>query len=74
MLRNFMLIPLKIILNLFSGSSWIIIDPPTPDEGLTQVSVGKQVVWALSRSNKVLKNYSLFFYIIFKFELKVHLI
>ncbi len=38
---------------LLSGVAWAIIDEPRPESPLSQVSVGENVVWALSRDRKV---------------------
>ncbi|GFU35560.1 tectonin beta-propeller repeat-containing protein 1 [Nephila pilipes] len=35
------------------GNDWVIVDPPSSSDPLTQISVGKNVVWALSKDNKV---------------------
>jgi tectonin beta-propeller repeat-containing protein 1 len=35
------------------GTSWSVIDEPRPESPLSQVSVGENVVWALSRDRKV---------------------
>ncbi|GIY40723.1 tectonin beta-propeller repeat-containing protein, partial [Caerostris extrusa] len=35
------------------GSDWSVVDPPSESDLLTQISVGKNVVWALSKENKV---------------------
>ncbi|CAL1279116.1 unnamed protein product [Larinioides sclopetarius] len=35
------------------GSDWIVVDPPSSSDPISQISVGKDVVWALSKDNKV---------------------
>ncbi|XP_071037435.1 tectonin beta-propeller repeat-containing protein 1 isoform X2 [Parasteatoda tepidariorum] len=35
------------------GNDWVIVDPPDEADPLVQVSVGKNVVWALSKTNAV---------------------
>lgn len=38
-----------------SGTSWVVVDSPSPDVGTTHVAVGNNVVWALTKDNKVRK-------------------
>lgn len=38
-----------------SGTSWAVVDSPSPDVGATHVAVGINVVWALTKDNKVSK-------------------
>lgn len=40
---------------LTTGTSWAVVDSPSPDLGATHVSVGVNVVWALTKDNKVRK-------------------
>ncbi|KAI3365576.1 hypothetical protein L3Q82_010660, partial [Scortum barcoo] len=35
------------------GTSWAVVDSPSPDVGATHVAVGVNVVWALTKDNKV---------------------
>uniref|UniRef100_A0A8C4NTH8 Tectonin beta-propeller repeat-containing protein 1 n=1 Tax=Dicentrarchus labrax TaxID=13489 RepID=A0A8C4NTH8_DICLA len=35
------------------GTSWAMVDSPSPDVGATHVAVGVNVVWALTKDNKV---------------------
>ncbi|XP_034425724.1 tectonin beta-propeller repeat-containing protein 1 isoform X1 [Hippoglossus hippoglossus] len=35
------------------GSSWVVVDSPSPDVGATHVAVGINVVWVLTKDNKV---------------------
>ncbi|XP_053327449.1 tectonin beta-propeller repeat-containing protein 1 [Spea bombifrons] len=35
------------------GSSWTIVEAPTPDDGIMHVSVGVNVVWAVTKNHKV---------------------
>ncbi|KAA8581780.1 hypothetical protein FQN60_003361 [Etheostoma spectabile] len=35
------------------GTSWAVVDSPSPDVGATHVAVGNNVVWALTKDNKV---------------------
>ncbi|XP_044034738.1 tectonin beta-propeller repeat-containing protein 1 isoform X2 [Siniperca chuatsi] len=35
------------------GTSWAVVDSPSPDVGATHVAVGLNVVWALTKDNKV---------------------
>ncbi|XP_054454751.1 tectonin beta-propeller repeat-containing protein 1 [Anoplopoma fimbria] len=35
------------------GTSWVVVDSPSPDVGATHVAVGINVVWALTKDNKV---------------------
>jgi len=36
-----------------SGTSWAIVDEPSSDSGLSQISVGESSVWALTRDHKI---------------------
>lgn len=36
-----------------SGTSWAVVDSPSPDVAATHVAVGMNVVWALTKDNKV---------------------
>lgn len=38
---------------LTTGTSWAVVDSPNPDLGATHVAVGANVVWALTKDNKV---------------------
>lgn len=38
-----------------SGTSWVVVDSPSPDVGAIHVAVGINVVWALTKDNKVRK-------------------
>lgn len=42
-------------MNIFcmSGTSWAEVDSPSPDVGAAHVAVGINVVWALTKDNKV---------------------
>uniref|UniRef100_A0A8C9YQ82 Tectonin beta-propeller repeat-containing protein 1 n=1 Tax=Sander lucioperca TaxID=283035 RepID=A0A8C9YQ82_SANLU len=35
------------------GTTWAVVDSPNPDVGATHVAVGNNVVWALTKDNKV---------------------
>lgn len=37
------------------GSSWAVVDSPSPDVGAIHVAVGVNVVWAVTKDNKVRK-------------------
>lgn len=37
------------------GTSWAVVDSPSPDVGATHVAVGVNVVWAVTKDNKVRK-------------------
>lgn len=39
------------------GTSWAMVDSPSPDIGATHVAVGVNVVWALTKDNKVRRYY-----------------
>lgn len=36
-----------------SGSSWVLVDSPNPEAGAIHVAVGDNVVWAVTKDNKV---------------------
>lgn len=36
-----------------AGTSWKMVDSPSSDVGATHVVVGSNVVWALTKDNKV---------------------
>lgn len=38
-----------------AGTSWMTVDSPSSDVGATHVVVGSNVVWALTKDNKVRK-------------------
>lgn len=38
-----------------SGASWAVVDSPSPDVGAIHVAVGVNVVWAVTKDNKVRK-------------------
>lgn len=38
-----------------AGTSWMTVDSPSPHVGATHVAVGSNVVWALTKDNKVRK-------------------
>lgn len=35
------------------GSSWVVVDSPNPEAGAIHVAVGDNVVWAVTKDNKV---------------------
>ncbi|KAM3826503.1 tectonin beta-propeller repeat-containing protein 1 isoform 2-T3 [Vipera latastei] len=39
--------------NNLQGTSWTLVDPPVADNGILHVSVGVNVVWAVTKDNKV---------------------
>lgn len=41
-----------------AGTSWMTVDSPNPHVGATHVAVGSNVVWALTKDNKV-RNFSI---------------
>lgn len=43
------------IILFISGTSWMMVDSPSPDVGAIHVAVGINVVWALTKDNKVRK-------------------
>lgn len=40
-------------MSLMSGTSWMVVDSPCPDVGAIHIAVGINVVWALTKDNKV---------------------
>lgn len=37
------------------GTSWTVVESPSPDVGAIHVAVGMNVVWAVTKDNKVRK-------------------
>lgn len=52
---HFELSVLRKSLWFISGTSWTEVDSPSPDVSATHVAVGINVVWALTKDNKVRK-------------------
>lgn len=48
------------MISLISGSDWVVVDPPSSSDPLSQISVGKDVVWGLSKDNKVMLLFSFY--------------
>lgn len=42
-------------MSLVSGTSWMVVDSPCPDVGAIHTAVGINVVWTLTKDNKVRK-------------------
>lgn len=40
------------------GTSWTVVDSPCPDVGAIHVAVGMNVVWAVTKDNKVRKSFN----------------
>lgn len=38
---------------VWPGTSWTLVDPPVADNGISHVSVGVNVVWAVTKDRKV---------------------
>lgn len=40
------------------GTSWTVVESPSPDVGAIHVAVGMNVVWAVTKDNKVRKPFN----------------
>lgn len=46
---------LRINISCNPGASWAIVESPSSDVGATHVAVGNNVVWVVTKDNKVRK-------------------